>query len=1137
MGKGDKIYDSANKGIPREEYAWAQYVLGRSDSWDEADEDYSYSEEEQDQWDGLHAARLGVLRSIIPNGATPESFRSDAPPEKVQPLIDRADGIAQTLDDMEISELIDVQRDIGQLSLDVAFFTVEMDRLDTEMSGLSASVKDFGVPDGAIQKEQNDLKLLIAPAEDSVAVRPLTPEAVAAARSDVAALQKRHQAVLGAIATRMELRDLIRKHVPQGNNDATLVTDAPDELATPLVLKANALIDDVAKAEAAAFEGLRSDVGVLITDITALKDKVAGWKQRVEAAQLDLSAVKAPGDALGDEIKALAPLVEDSTSKLSERPFREASTKDAEDAVKAAQDKLKDIVKEAEARNTRNKALCSKIGVPDEDIADFASALGGYDVLADVAKTFAVDEFAEVDTAFGKNLKAAKLLGPLLNTFGGAAGLKALMAQMGGAPKLAALLDPGGKSPADIKAMVDGLGAGFVGALMGSGNDPTAAIDIFDGFGADLAKFTELAKDSGLGAKPKALAALFTGTCKGDVTAFKKFCTSFDDKTDRENLKGLVEDGGLGDAPDVLDATFAKGCAGDAAQIKALGKSFKSDEARKGLAQMLTVGGLDGSDKAIKPEMLGALLSNMSGEKPSGASDTDFAATRGDALAKLAASMSKDPNAANLKTTLKDGGLGAEPDVFAHMVGIGCGAGDATKVNGLTAELAKSTDSQKAMKAMLQQGGFGQSDDTGAPTGIDPRCLGHILEPGCNGKPDELVKLCKAMGPADLKNLKGVMTTGALGQNPKVLGRLYEHGCLSDPSGAHDGAKDPDVLKAMVGGFADATGPALFKDMLTTSGFTDAGHEDRLASVMRHAFTNTGAAPPTRDGAKLRKLANSFNGHFDDLETTMKAMEAAPDYVLERSTPPDGPNQPGKGLGNVIMKAPRYAGDPSRLHAEFFVPLKGRAGAGDTADEIDWATRFPGASPTRLDTETLLYTAASFEHQAVTQDEVVLPGPASGYKIDMKHVATRHTRAHGTFPVNSSPQMGTTLYPRGTTETEVADLAGRSLTGTDLTHNVFKGRPVDTPPKAARDFPGTHDYVKLKATIGGRAPPDLCEHQFGMEWRNPKVYISQFYPTDTCANLQKVNTVDFLTMNNVLKPDSGRKATTGLGPPPRRRRR
>jgi hypothetical protein len=1117
MGKGDKVTDKVNKGIPRDELEWAEFILGGGEG--ELEYDDPYLDVDEEEWEDLYNARLGVLRSIIPTDATPASLCPDAPRERVEPLIRRADEIANDMEEMSTVQLRAVTTRTGQLALELEQLQSEINKLALRMSAANAQYLKLAGREGdlkkaATQDEANDLGLALLAAKNAIDERPLTEMAVSEAETAVGKSGNLARAIIASAKTRQELLTTLRKLVPEGADETTLVPDAPDHEVDPILRKARDLADDISKAGDGDFDDIRNEIERLSTDLDKVKDDIGKLRERVNTQAEVLARIGVPEDALKAERAALEPLIETAKQKIALRPFTPDGADEAEEAVKAASDELQKIQAAAVERLKSNKALCTKLGIPEDEINAYAATLGGHDALADVIKVFSVDEFDAISTAFGgKSAGAGKIKG-FLDAYGGAAALKKAMDDLGGAARMAAFADAGHKTAAETKAILNGLGPGFVGELMGSGNDPQKAIDLHAAFGTDVDKFTKLAADTGLDAQPKAMLELLNGPCKGDIAAFKTFCGKFDDDDDRKNLKGLLTDAGVGASPKAMSALFVDGCGGDAEQIKAMAAAMKDDDARKGLAEMLTNGGLDGSDPDIGADVLGQLAKHVSGDQPTGVSDTDFATTRGTALAELAkafkGSGATGP-AADLKASLKEGGLGKDPEVFAHLIGAGCEKGDPTKTKAL---LSAIKGDAAAFKNMLQKGGLGTKDDSNTATGVDARCLGALLEPGCNGKPDEMIKLAKALGdttanPGALASLKTVMKDGELGKHPKVFGKMYEHGCLDEPDKGHDGKKSPKVLIDMVGEF-NGQGP-LFKSMLDDGGFTEGGKEERLASVMRHAFTPKPPAAQKQDAKSLRKLANSFNGNFADLKTTMAALEGADDWVLENSQA-NKPNQPGKGLGNVIH-APKFSGNPERLRADFFVPISNRAAAVAVPPETTWVTP-------KMDQTTLLQTAASFEHVPVSSAVVAV---APHYNINNDHICERHTRKHSTQSHNPAfAHLPTTLYPRTITETEIRTLVLESIDPTRCNRaptpphlpapapNRADGTPKNNPPVDAQDMDGAFTRCDGTDTSG-----NSCRLGFAADGPATDFRIRQFYPTGG-PNLVQVNNNDLAAMRAAL---------------------
>ncbi|MEX0309016.1 MAG: hypothetical protein AB3N17_02095, partial [Tateyamaria sp.] len=434
--------------------------------------------------------------------------------------------------------------------------------------------------------------------------------------------------------------------------------------------------------------------------------------------------------------------------------------------------------------------------------------------------------------------------------------------------------------------------------------------------------------------------------------------------------------------------------------------AFDTTEAREGLNFLLNDAGLKGDPGKISDDCLSALFTHGAGPVPTPA-PPDQAKLQSEAMAKLCKGMKKS-DAENLGKTLTTGGLGTEPDVLGHLVGSGC-AGDPTKLNGLTSALAADGTAMGNLDGLLKDGGFGTTARDSSATGIKPECLAHLVNPGCDGKPAELIKLLNAMGTTDLKNMKGVMSGGELGKHPEALGQLYQFGCLDDPNGAATGDKNPQVLKDMLGAFADPGGPAAFKGLMVGGGFGDAGQEHRLGCVMRHAFTpKTGPNAGQQQGASLRDLHDGFGpANMGKLKNTLNALDAPVPYVLEGGTD----KQPGMGLQNAIH-APGLGGDATKIGTKFYPALDARA---------------RHSSHSR---DALIQNAASFEHERVAN-----PAPNIGYgtrgrsvDVRMDHIAERHSRKFSDLQPSANDQYApTTLLPVGMDENSLQNMVASAL--------------------------------------------------------------------------------------------------------------
>ncbi|MEM9247325.1 MAG: hypothetical protein AAGB05_01375, partial [Pseudomonadota bacterium] len=920
------------------------------------------------------------LRAIVPEGATPESLLPKVPTDDAQGLIDDADALAGELATASLERLRAADPDIARLADRRSDLESKAEGRSARAAKIAAVLIKLSVPDGAEESEVTALNAIFQTARDALDVAPRTDVSLQAAEDAV----RRAVPMRGAIVTAIEARK--REH---------------DRIAA---------------------EALK------ITDTGRLKDHKA--------------LIKEKRDALTDALKP---------------PITTARNEAADTALGVLRETVETCKTELEALGGGDavEKLCTEFGIDEDAFNDLEAAIGDRKALTDTLKAFSPAELGALCKTFGAGLDGAKALGPLMKDMGGATKVKQTIAALGGGDKLAGLAKTGGLDGAGILKICDDLGAGLLGALMGSSNDPAVAIGLQAKIGTDMAAFKTLQTDSGLGGKPKAMAALLTTGCSGNLDDFKDFCLAFTTPEARASLKGVVETGGLGDAPEALGAFVAEGCGGKADFMKTFADSFDDDAKRQGLARLMDKGGLKGEVGKVSEKTLAEVFKHIGGEKPDGVTDDVFAKTRADKMATLVSGLDEaacgalkttlgdgglgtdpavvghllgtgcdaapgqvgplmtelsshpmklaalksglqkgglgtvdetgaatgtdprtlaflvkdgcdgtpgklttlltnlgDTGRADLKGMLKEGGLGTDPEVFGHLIGLGCDKGDPTKFNALTAELAKDADNTKALKAVLQQGGLGTKDDSGTATKINAKCLGKLLDPGCDGKPKQIVELLTQLNdsganPGALGNLKGVMTTGGLGTYPDVFGDLYKQGCLKNADGPADGTgdKEPKVLIQMIGAFGGA--PAEFKDLLENGKFNKRsgdGKISRLASVMRYGLEPKDGSD--KDGADLKELFNSFSGQMPKLDTMMDTLEIAPDWILEEGQP-GAPNQPGKGLRNMVY-SPGISGDPSRMCADVYDIIIGTAPS--TAGMTD---------------KELLQHAASFEHQRV----------------------------------------------------------------------------------------------------------------------------------------------------------------------------
>lgn len=544
-------------------------------------------------------------------------------------------------------------------------------------------------------------------------------------------------------------------------------------------------------------------------------------------------------------------------------------------------------------------------------------------------------------------------------------------------------------------------------------------------------------------------------------------------------LKDMLSEGGLGQAPEALSHLVGIGCEGKADSLKVLQGGFDDADNRKGLARMLGDGGLKGKTVAgntvIDPRCLAQLYKHGADEKPPLDPGTDEA-WRAKSLGKLCKDMDKTGCDA-LAVTLETGKLGLEPEVMAKFVGVGCKGGGA-ELKAIATELGKS-DNNARLGNLLQTGGFGTKDGSGAPVpdAAKTECLGKLLRPGCDGTPAEMTRLLQKLDAQEMSDFKGLMTSGKLGQNPDVLANLYKHGCVKSPDGPADGVgeKDPKVLVDMMATFRGPVEVAKFEDMLTNGGFTGAGNEERLGSVMRYAFTPKTPPGSPQDGAKLKEMCTAFTGHMPDLKMTMDALTGASDDILETSQPGE-PNQPGKGLRNVVH-APGHGGNANQLHSKFVTNLRNRATGGP-----------PGGPATvpRLTLDELIQNAASLEHDTSHNAVVATVGPEGPTNIRMDHIVERHTRKHCNFtlkpPANNTP---ITLYARTVDEAAVKGMVDSAMGNMAMTQPLLE-TDLEPPPGNTYKFEdNVDDGSGGTAKIGFNPDPDPPPGN---------AYVAQFFP-------------------------------------------
>ena len=693
---------------------------------------------------------------------------------------------------------------------------------------------------------------------------------------------------------------------------------------------------------------------------------------------------------------------------------------------------------------------------------------------------------AELAIRLGGNLKTGA---GTLKTLGTAMEADEIIAAEAalGAGTLTDLLGAAGNDAGQLKVARGTLGdAGLkeLAATPGGAATPFTLITELGG----AAETRKLLDETGLGGKPKALAALLTKGCGGNAKQLAATAAAFPSPQERKGLKDVLEEGGLGDAPDALGELLANGCGGRPAGLKAFTTSFASPESRQGLARLLDAGGLKGKtsdlDQSVQidPKCLSALLRFGAGKTK----DQDPAddASRGDALAELCRQFQQE-DCERLSTVLVDGGLGTEPDVFGHMVGLGCAA-DPGKLKTLSTTLATAPPNPPnvrppawpatawppatwppltAMKAFLRSGGFGTKDANDQATNTDPKCLGTMLGTGCEGKADDLVTLTCSLADQNRAELALVLRDGGLGTRPNVLGNTYKFGCLGDPYDPTS-TKDPTHLKTFAATFGDTppqpqpplppvpgNAPKL-KRMLEHGGLgqdTDAPplHQSEwLGKVIRDGFTERNyvpavpppapppvrAAPPipsgkAQDPNQLLALHDAFysgnTSHMPKLKNMIEAMGTMPPSCGSR-------DEPGKALQNVLNPNGALGGVAvGNLRTQFYATLNTRAGGNNAAH----VTTMGNGGPTNgvhnpaasLSGPRLIQMAASMEWEPIVEPAYMLTaGNGVQYEADMLHYMRRHSRSADQRDLPNG-NNNTSFLPKSVTEEELRDIVRQSV--------------------------------------------------------------------------------------------------------------
>ena len=481
------------------------------------------------------------------------------------------------------------------------------------------------------------------------------------------------------------------------------------------------------------------------------------------------------------------------TDALAIDPVTDDSNQTAGDGLNAIETLRGEI--EQEIRDMGGAEGAKKLHTAFGDNIDgIEDRLGGRANLIALTKTFGTDALVDLIATFGGGETGATYLKNAMDAFGSLAIAKQAIEDIGDAQLLA--MTGSGSTITEVAGLYDKLGPAPLNALFVKDKDLKRAQLVLAAFGDDTATFKDLVKDTGLSAKPDALAAMLDPGCDNDPARFAALANGFDTPEKRVAFGGLVGDGGLGDSPAALGALARDA---GAAGLAAMGAAFDDDAKRKALKDALTTGGL--SDPGVDPKCLAELLNNGA------AGDAD---TRAAALATLLGGLTPT-SLPQMKGMLVDGGLGASPESFAVLVRDGCN-GDPRALNAMLG--ATNSDAGKAgMKNLLTTSGMDGTVPGGAA------CLADMLQASGTDAATRgagFGALVTGITPTIATDFKTVLDQGGMAAHPKVLGQMVVKGCRNT-------AGDLGAMAAAIS--ADATSQANLTGLLNTGGFgaRDAG--------------------------------------------------------------------------------------------------------------------------------------------------------------------------------------------------------------------------------------------------------------------------------------------------------------------------
>jgi hypothetical protein len=570
--------------------------------------------------------------------------------------------------------------------------------------------------------------------------------------------------------------------------------------------------------------------------------------EKNDAAELKLTALKNTYQQILDaieETKKLAKRKEQLEQNL--KPFE----KDPKGADAAQKDRL------TQARKKVSDFLTGELSGQRLDNAE--QQLG-------LLKQLMLDIQKEIDDSgedFKKQLKTDGKDDVVLDLLEklGAADVKKLMTDLGGAKNLGKLTKE--FNAAEIGTLCTDLGGAtkarnFLEDACGGKAENLKGLRTAFPKWADATKFIA----DGTGNKPKLLVQLLDPGCGGKPEKLKELHDAFSGNF--TNLKGLLEGGGLGDKsvqPGCVGQLLKIGCKGSGADFKLFCDAIAGKQARENLKGLLVDSGF-----GAKPDCLGQILALGC---DTGAGMTQSAQN----LVQLADKVKNDTQKLKNLVTAK-GGLGDNPEVLGHLIGVGCGKDPAAFKSLLDAFPLMQLDN---LTGVVKDGGF-------AKPGVKPECFGELLATGCGGKPADLAKFCTGFKDGTArKNLTGLLVDGGLGDKPKALSQVLAIGFDGQTNMVNGAKKLKDFAAA-----TKATGGnhAKLKNLL--------GGADELGDnpeVLGHLA----AIGCDKDPAKLNTLLTTFD---DNGLTKLNALVKSGGFA--KYGPTDGKEVKPECLGQLL---------------------------------------------------------------------------------------------------------------------------------------------------------------------------------------------------------------------------------------------